>query len=50
MSLFVLLDSKNLSEVKQVPLIVSGELKDFCEARLIDYKVLANPEKSDLKE
>ncbi|MGJ8729159.1 type 2 isopentenyl-diphosphate Delta-isomerase [Listeria aquatica] len=49
-SLFVLLDSKNLSEVKQVPLIVSGELKDFCEARLIDYKVLANPEKSDLKE
>nr|WP_241433577.1 alpha-hydroxy-acid oxidizing protein [Listeria floridensis] len=32
-ALFVLLDARNLDELKSAPLLVSGELKDFCEAR-----------------
>ncbi|WP_163655692.1 type 2 isopentenyl-diphosphate Delta-isomerase [Listeria sp. PSOL-1] len=41
-ALFVLFDATSLDELQNAPLIVRGDLKDFCDARAVDIKQLAN--------
>ncbi len=40
-ALFVLVDAKNMQEVSNTPLIVKGDLQNFCVARGIDFQKLA---------
>ncbi|WP_103981162.1 type 2 isopentenyl-diphosphate Delta-isomerase [Helcococcus massiliensis] len=41
-SIMALLGAKNIEELRKTDIIVGSDLKDWCEARNIDYKKLAN--------